>query len=210
VAKREASRSSTSLGQPGKPSVIQQMYNVGNQLQELCSRGKSMDDALLSLGFPIQNKFNSYKKRELANLVKPPELQRYVKAEGEDSFTWSHVIKLLTLKEISERRKWFKAAVAGHWSASRLGKAIKRANGRGVLRELDAQSASKQGRKFGVPATLEELTEQLNLHLERAFNYAEFLRKLPPAAKTLLKLSSKQEAWLYELSGAIQKLAKMP
>lgn len=175
-------------------------HQLGKKIARRVDQGSSIDSAIRDEGYG-NSRFTAYKAHQFARVIdSDAELQRYLSVAKQGRFSWTHIQALLLIKEPGERRQFFRTALAGRWTPKRLRLEITHRSPFGT------RGLHRQGRKFRVPKSAEDLRASLVEMLRRPYGLLEQL--LTGDALIALELDAAQEKCLAKLKSGIDEFAR--
>lgn len=195
-----ATRTAADATPPTNADRIIAYHQLGMRIAMRVEQGSSIDKAIRDEGYG-KSRFTAYKAHQFARVVdSDAELERYLNAAKQGCFSWTHIQALLLIKEPGERRQFFRRAMADRWTPKRLRLEI---TNRSPFGQREGQ---RQGRKFRVPKSAQDLRASLVEMLRRP--YALLDQLLTKDAMIALELDAAQERCLAKLKNGIDEFAR--
>lgn len=127
------------------------------------------------------SKFTAYKAHQFAKLVDTDELEQYLEAAKDGEVSWTHIQALLQVDDRDKRLDFLRRVKQGRWNPGRLRLEVTEEL------SLTEPSQQKQGRKFRVPKTSEDLHAVLIQLFRRPHSFLSLILEKHPEPTVALK-----------------------
>lgn len=179
---------------------ILRYYRLGLRIAKRVRKDVSIGEAIRAEGHET-SRFTAYKAHQFAKLVSTDELERYLEAAEAGEVSWTHIQALLQVDKRRDRLSFLRRLKLGHWNPGRLRLEITE------QLSLTEPSQQKQGRKFRVPITPEDLHAVLVQLFRRPHSFLSLI--LEEDSELTVALDSVQRRKVSRLKTAIEKVCQV-